>query len=524
MHSKKILIFLAFLIVAASLFKNPSVQAYTLSGGRLVEDFSTDDFADYSSTTGLWNTVDRIARAGAVAGGSANRPLSFGDGSDGVLDTSGGYVFNTDSHPNGYNFKSVNISGGTIEVQGSSPLIIRSLGAVNIAAAISVDGGTGGPGVPDGVTSAPAGGTRRACTQDGGAGGAADALTASAGGAGVRASGAVENAGGAAGTGAAGSDGQASTTGPLADLDATNGFICGTGGAGGGGHTDPGNFSTGGAGGAGGGAIRIIALGNISVAGITATGGNGGDGVADAIGGNAHCSGNGAGGSGGAVWLQTLKTLTTTIDPVADGGTGGTACLGGVGQSVNGRLRGDSASASRPVWATGGACPAAGATTNCDTDNAAANQTYIVQSKGYDLGTLNASFPSSPSVTSIANGGSITVQYAASTDGATYSGFTNDLTSLSNKNYRFLKFRISITTAAAAAASPQVSQIAIDYKDLGREKLEYKISAGCGSIAALRQDGDGGDDDGATGLKHTAFWLLAWCLAYIMLRLRPKFR
>lgn len=155
--------------------------AATVSGGKLVEDFTSLDGGDFQTSTGLWNVIDHVAQAGAVANGLSTRPISFGDGSDGALTLSSGssYTFNTDQHPNGYNFTSVSIdSGVTLNVTGSKPLIIRSLSTATISSTLSVDGefgalSTAGDAVANGSIpgTGPTGGPGHACAGTGGNGG-----------------------------------------------------------------------------------------------------------------------------------------------------------------------------------------------------------------------------------------------------------------------------------------------------------------------------------------------------------------
>lgn len=482
---------------------SPAAHSVTINGSRLVEDFSTDDYADYSASSGIWNTVDRMARAGAVVAGNPAKPFTFGDGSDGVVDTSGGYVFNTDTHPNGYNFRRVNITGGTITVTGTNPLVIRSLTTINISPSISIRGGSGNNGSTTG-SSTVAGGTGSACRSTGGTGGSATGIAAADadGGDGIKYDGTTEvGTLGGRGSGANASDANAPVTGPaaVATWDTTaNAFVCGTGGGGGGGSSPGGgNFSTGGSGGAGGGAIRLVAMGDLTVGAIDARGGDGGLGLAN---GGATCSGHGSAGVGGAVWFQTLKTLTAPNPTIAAANSGtGNGCGAGAGAGVPGRNRGDAET-------SGGAFAATSTTAN-----AAPSQTYTVQSKSYDLGVLNANFTEQPSISSQANGGAVSVSFAGSENGTSFSDFSNDLTSLSGKGYRYLKFKISIVTAGAAGTSPDVTQIALNYGDAGLRRLELKLSPGCGTIRNA-------DTSGKNALKALGPWATFWALAYCLLR------
>src|SRR4051794_38522021 len=99
MKRKTIIIFAFFLVSSAQ-------------GGTLTEDFTSSGHADFTATTGLWNTVDRVAQAAVVASTAPVTTVDFGNGSDGALNSSTGYTFDTGTHPNGYNFTSVSISAG----------------------------------------------------------------------------------------------------------------------------------------------------------------------------------------------------------------------------------------------------------------------------------------------------------------------------------------------------------------------------------------------------------------------------
>ncbi|MGZ3730921.1 MAG: hypothetical protein ACXVCG_16980 [Bdellovibrionota bacterium] len=452
-------------------------QAAAIGGGQLVEDFSTLDHADLGSSSGVWNVASKQARAAAFAGADSTRPITFGDGSDGAVLTSAGYNFDTDSHPNGFQFTSVNITGGTITVTGSHALVIRSLGDVNITPAIQVHSGVNRHGATavNGVGTATTPGTAVTCSAAGGKGGTAAAAAAGNGQDGFQSNGVQEA--GRAGTGQVAVntfavDANGALTGPGSnDFDTAANFVCGTGGAGGGGYSNGGgSFSSGGAGGAGGGVLRITAAGNINLtAAAESLGGNGGNGVVVAGG---KCSGGGAGGNGGAIWVQTLGTLSSPT-PLVTAGSGSSACFAGSGAGLDGFFRGDSSAGGRPAWAAG----------DFDTDQVPASTTSVIYSKAYDLSALNASFPSAATISQTLNGGQISVQFAGSSDGITFGDYNADLTALSGRNYRYLKFKINITSAGVAAASPVVTQIALSFSDLGKDTVDLKLAAGCGYLS-----------------------------------------
>lgn len=490
-----------------------STWAGTVQNGQVVEDFTTINHADFVRSTGVWNIVDHVAQAAIVANQEASRTLSFGNGSDGALISSAGYTFDTNSHPSGYNFTSVSITGGSITVTGSKPLIIRSLGAVTITPNITANGTAGTTGQTLGSTSAtgPTGGIAAACASNGGAGGniatsANSALTGENG----KNSTDVYEGGSSGGTGsiiagtAPGSGSSSALNGPGVDFDAAD-FVCGVGGGGGGGHfSSAATNATGGSGGGGGGAVRITALGALNIGTLTANGGNGGNAVADTT----RCSGNGAGGGGGSVWLQSAKTVTTGVNPTVNAGSGAAAqggCAGAGGNGVAGVTRADATA--NPGWPD----------VYYDTTNAVASQTYYVYSSTFDLGTLNASFTSGPTVSQTTNGGGVVVEFAGSKDDVTYSGFTSNLTALSNQEYRYVRFRISLSTTAGGA-TPTVSRISFGFEDIGLDSIDLGLSAGCGSIKAFTGGKKGGGKHSKTAQQALFFWALVFTILWFCLR------
>jgi len=484
--------------------------------GTLVEDFTTLSHADLANSTGVWDTVTPQARAQAFANAAvdaAARPIDFGNGSDGVVNSSTGFTFNTDTHPNGYQFQSLTITGGTITVVGSHPLAIRSLSNITISPALQVNGPDGGAGSLNGLT--VAGQNVATCLAKGGDGGSATISTAANGGDAVFSGGGTDpvthGIGQIAGvynsaiesniSGTSGSAGFDFDTSPALD------FICGTSGAGGGGYTTNGGaFGSGGAGGAGGGVMKLIAIGDINVGITEAKGGNGGNGVT--VGAGPVCSGTGTAGYGGVIFFQTLANLITGVDPNVNGGTSGTsACFVlGNGTVVAGLDRGDTNSTgARPAW-TGGAVA-------FDTDIVPANLQSFVQSTAYDLRVLNANFTTDNTTSA----GTVTMTYAGSIDGVNFSSFTN-LTSLNNKGYRFIKFRATFTNPGAAGVAPKVTQVSIPYTDAGLANLDMKLSAGCGTLALVGGKSNRKSDE--TGFTLTLFWIL---LAYGSVRFQRRF-
>lgn len=481
-------------MILTTLWLAPNAHAYSITNGELVEDFSSLSGADLANSTGLWNTVSGVAMAAAVVNSNPAQTISFGDGSDGVLNVSSGTVsFDTDARPNGYNYQSITIgAGATISVTGSNPLILRSLSTVNIAANIDISGMTGANSGTANVTTASSGTTTgRACAGTGGAGGAVTAGPAFAAGAdGLSSTGAAEGNAGAAN----GADGSPATTTSFGANFYGGGFICGGGGGGGASRVDGANFITGASGGSGGGAIRITAVGNLTTAFINAAGGTGGAAATNGV----NCSGNGGGGGGGAVWLQTLATLSTGADPMITAGNGGAGggCGLGTGASFDGQRRGDSASGARPAWA--------GALATNNTDNAASgNVSYTVMSRALDLGVFNATFTTNPVVQATTPSDSTaTVSYAGSRDGSTFGGFVTDIKQLSGAGYRYIRFRIDFRTATAAAASPTVTSIRIPFGDAGPGPVEATLTTGC-SFLGLKKISNHTASDEIININHS---------------------
>ena len=271
-----------------------------------------------------------------------------GDGSDGAFSPTSNTTLNADS----YDFTTVTIpSGVTVTVTGSAALDIRARGAVNIAGALVLDGGTGGDvssttgasggaggpgGSAGGSTAYSSGASNPGSGSGGGAAGGSSSYGGGGGGAGHAAAGASGfhlNPGACGGVGSHGSGGGAYVT-----IEA-NALVGGSGG-GGGGYGGAANAG-GGGGGGGGGALKIAAP-IISISGaISANAGRGGNNLAGRDG------GGGGGGSGGSIWLVAGE-VQIYGNVTALGGAGGTAdkdaCYGGDGgDGAVGRIRIDAA-------------------------------------------------------------------------------------------------------------------------------------------------------------------------------------
>ena len=460
------------------------------NAATVTEDFTSTAQWDSASSTGVWNSIGHEARAAVFSDGDPARPITFGDGSDGEVNTASGFNFDTDAHQV-YQFRSLTISGGSISITGKNPLIIQSLGAVNISPSISAKGGDGQNGSTVTLTTAPAGGTPIAGGGSGGAGGNIVTGVAQVGSDGLKPDGSPDTsaAGGAVQTSGTASSDELLTP----DFDLLNPLIAG--GGGGGGARTVVTSATGGGGGAGGGVVRISALGPITFNSINASGGAAGLNA----GANPNCSGYGSPGNGGAVWLQSISAISGIEPVVAAGTTTSTGC-GVPATTLDGTSRAD----------TIGAVAPSGWSTSYVTDSSLAvpSQTYTIQSKGYDLHTLNAVFTAQADVLQSANSGTIAVNYSGSADGTTYSADTTDLTTLSNQGYRYVRFKIAITTAGSAGLSPIVTRVSIPYTEKGVADLDLSLGFGCGSLALV---GAGSHDDrngGSSSAAHAAEFVL----------------
>jgi hypothetical protein len=170
-------------------------------------------------------------------------------------------------------------------------------------------------------------------------------------------------------------------------------------------------------------------------------------------------------------------------------GSTATNCSGASGAGFPGVVRQDSATTSDP--------------SSFPTAQVAVGQTYQLQSTPYDLGTQNAGFFSAPTINTNLNGGIIDVTYAGSVDGVSFSELTSDITTLSNQKYRYLKFKITIQTAATAGLTPQVTSVAIPFAE-----LDIRLVGGCGSLTHQKNRIDP---------LHGALSLLGWIFIFWMM-------
>jgi hypothetical protein len=300
---------------------------------------------------------------------SVHAAYNFGNGSDNCNWSGGATLTKAE-----YNCLTVTIGAAvTVDSSVTDPVVIRSLGDVQIDAQLSVNGvdGSKTPG-PGGTAGADCTATSPAACDDvhapgstGGEGQGANvangAATGGGGGTGGRYGTAILPTVGSSGADPFGS-GNVGTSNPIPPSnfgDENNFETSFRGGVGGGAGSSGYDLGTtgrppGGDGGGGGGAIKIIAKGNITISAsgsITAKGANGEPGSANLDGGGG-AGGGGGGGTGGSIFIISLGSITVESSGSVEalggtGGVGGTdsaqAANGGAGgNGGSGRIRFDS--------------------------------------------------------------------------------------------------------------------------------------------------------------------------------------
>ena len=313
------------------------VTSSTAQFGQIVEPFDNNTGEDALLTGARWNST---------FGRSFLMPGIGGDGSMGELAPTSDVTLNTDS--GSFSYTRVEIPPSvTVWVNGGQPLVLQSVGPVNVLGRIRVDGGKGGLGDSDfqnpGQFRAGAGGSPLAGGFGGGSGGDAPGRAGQPGqapmgapggpGFGGGGMGSVDlggaGGGGAYGTpGGAGGDGYPTgAPGGAAGLPYGDGslnplmnlLLGGAGGGGGGFGAWLGLNNPGAGGGAGGGIIFLRSGGSVTLASgslLSANGGEGGDSDGWSV--------TGGGGSGGAVFVQSRRDIDLLGEVKAVGGQPGT--------------------------------------------------------------------------------------------------------------------------------------------------------------------------------------------------------
>ncbi|PIR58050.1 MAG: hypothetical protein COU71_00680 [Parcubacteria group bacterium CG10_big_fil_rev_8_21_14_0_10_38_31] len=222
-----------------------------------------------------------------------------------------------------YNYTTFNISAGaTVNVTGTTALIIKATGAVTIDGTLSANGGNG---------SGMVGGAGGAGGYAGGAGGtnydSGGSGSGPGGGLNIHPNKNNNGNGGGGGHGGAGGDGNYGGQ-TIAGTGGATYNTANTGGSGGaGGAGDGGAGYSGGGGGGGGGAINITSVGEVTIGSGAIVRANGGTGTAD---GGGFSSG---GGSGGRITISTAS-ITNSGTIQATGGNAGTSAGGGGGGRI----------------------------------------------------------------------------------------------------------------------------------------------------------------------------------------------
>lgn len=513
----------------------PTSPAYAQAQTQqLTINLSDPSLLDASQSTGLWNTIDgRIEAALAASGGDATRVVDFGSGVDGAfadgpdqtgISVAGATVTINTSVKNVYQFQSFSLSSGTtLQVTGSQPLILRVRGPVTLDGNVIADGLAGG------TNSATLGGSGASGVAGGGAGGAGgDADPDAPGVDGLPAAGVPR--GGLIGANDAavpprdyqgGGGGCNGWTGVVDNL--MNGeinsnrtivinqgdcstqlhsavalgfdsqFLGGGGGGGGGALSSVAPAPASGAGGgSGGGAIRIAALGDVTIGGVVfARGGDGG--AANYFNGTADCGAGGGGGSGGSIWIQSARTVSGAGNINVNFGAGGISgtCAGfDGGRGSRGVARIDTRSGN--TFPNGNILPAS-TPDQATTLAIPTGQTYSVTSLPIRVPSNRAAFLS-PDVTlgcgTPGVDGSVSIAYQGSTDGVNFGSAVsaNNISTLNGS--RFVRFVASISTLTSNP--PCITALVLPYQELAAEGFsEFKLNGGlwCGSLLGSSKRG-----------------------------------
>ncbi len=486
-------------------------------------DLTSNSLVDSANSTGLWNTVSGQIQAAVAASSTTGREIDFGDGSDGAfsdgpvqsgITVSGTSITINTSEKSEFKFSSFTLSAGfTVNVTGSSLLVIRVLGVTTIAGTIQLNGlvgtGNGLTGAGGQTLGAITGGSGVASGGDGGNAGSVSPVTSGVDGSPASGNsrggsffanqlGSTNERGGGGGcngdnagafdatsgvfAGAAAGACGSNRTAVAASFDAL--FHAG-GGGGGGGACSGGTCAAivgGGAGGGSGGGFHFASLGAITFTGtIEAKGGNGGTNDADDASG-VDCGGGGGGGSGGSVWVQTLLTFTGggSIDTTA--GTGGTSASCGAaydgGNGSRGVFRADTAT---------GANTTTKVPENVD-DNTqpvgiATGQTYTIYSKGFDFSTSFVDYTSAAFTQGCGANGTLTVGFEGSNDNVNFENYVGVAGISGLSGYPYIRLKTVITTTGANP--PCLTALSMDYADSVLSDLE--VSGGMIFCGSLRQ-------------------------------------
>jgi hypothetical protein len=467
---------------------------------EVTEDFSSR--AQFASATAIWNTasgkIQPTIRAINYKAGSTPIDLDVGDGSHGAFTqsrflefspsgTAGAVIrLNTDEYPS-LNVTSFNLPAGwTLEPTGTSPLVIRSLGDVQIRGEINCKGrngtnavsatpGTGGAGRCGGQIGGNGGATSQA-----GQSGASSETPVTGGGGGNFSGGAAVGGGGGGGWSVSNTaaNGPNSGVGGLAGSSSSDpDFLSPAGGAGGGGGSGT-TTEAGAGGGGGGGLVRIFALGNVELGTATTSFDgfilvNGGDG-----GGSNVNGGPGGGGGGGSVQIFSAGQIRRyNID-----GNGFSQATGGLG-GLNAVPAGGAYGSDGRSWFS---ASITGPGFYSPTEEAPVSRATIVyattaqqiETKSYDLGS---SFPFVNRISVSATSTEFSLQYAASKDNfsADTTGWTSDLNAIQGR--RYLKVKLILNNSNQTTPTT-IDSFTITYEPGQIDDFEFQV-AGCGRVS-----------------------------------------
>lgn len=438
-----------------ALVLNNSVQ---LSENGVFQAAVETSAADFNSADTMTNT--------AVAGESVTilpvvvSNIDAGTGADGAYSCLSGTCALAGAT---YNFTTVDIAAGaTVNVTGTTALLIKATGAVNIAGTINANGSNGQNGGVNG--SNPQGGI----AGSGGFAGGASCANGAGTGNGKAPAGSHDGAGGA-GYGTAGATGAIGYEGSPGAGGTTYGDAAITtlqGGSGGGGAATMSYGCNGSAGGGGGGAIQIQTSDNIALSGlISVNGGAGGNNTTDSSG----MGGGAGGGSGGAV-----KLIAAVIDMngagtliAAAGGVGGNSSYGNGGAGGVGRIRLQDADGI--IAAAGLTSPAASVIADDSVDLVYNTDPGIYTSDVLDTGNTKLYFTKLDFTADIPLNTTLTVDVRAGntvTPDGTWTAWQTgladgaDLSALGTNQY--VQYRANFATTDTAT-SPRLDDISIGY-------------------------------------------------------------
>ena len=433
--------------------------------------------------------------SGTGTGASVSLAVGGGTGANGAYSCASGTCNLAGAT---YNYTTFNISAGaTVNVTGTTALIIKATGNVTIAGTLNLNGGNGGDAYGCGEDDCPGAGGVPGAGGYWGGGGGVDGSGAGYGRKGVAPAGNFSGGGGGGYGGAGGNGYQGAVGGSIYSTE--------TGGSGGGG-----GYSTSGGGGGGGGYLKISSNGNISNTGtINANGGNGGAWASYAYGG-------GGGGSGGRINL-IAQNISNSGSINAKGGNGYVVSTAGGGGGGGGRIvlqDSDGVVGGTLSVVYGTSCTSTSGCTNAVIGvTSASTLTYVSSgtftSAAIDLGsssvfgalTFTSTIPAQTQTSctvSTGAGCAVKIQVAANTDNATWNYVGPDGTTAtyftqqagemipsSLNNNRYLRYRAYLATVNTAY-TPVLDDVTVGYENSANYNFTLSPSPASGEVVAGR--------------------------------------